>query len=90
MDKQNPDVSKKDQPLLGLEVMWNFVYSGNNQWESEMIYNPVEGRTCRGKITLDSSNILRIRGFYGFSIFGKTQILTRINSSIFRNGLFLP
>jgi uncharacterized protein (DUF2147 family) len=85
LDRQNPDVSRKDRPLLGLEVMWNFIYSGKNQWESGIIYNPVEGRTYRGKITLDSSNILRIRGFYGFSIFGKTQILTKINPSIFRN-----
>ncbi len=78
MDRENPDVSKRERPLWGMNIVWGFTPSGEKLWEGGFIYNPREGKTYKCKLTLENPDRLKVRGFIGVSLIGKTNIWTRV------------
>jgi len=78
VDRENPDPAKKGQPILGLNLVWGFTPAGENVWEGGSIYNPREGKTYRCKMTLENLDTLKVRGFIGISLIGKTNIWARV------------
>lgn len=78
VDRENPDASKRTQPLLGLIMVWGFTFSGGDLWENGFIYDPRDGKTYKCKMTLTSPDVLDVRGFIGISLFGKTNTWTRV------------
>lgn len=72
-DTENPDKSKRIQPLLGLVILKGFVYK-NNQWENGTIYDPESGKTYTCTIWI-SDGKLKVRGYWG--IFYQTQTWTK-------------
>jgi uncharacterized protein (DUF2147 family) len=78
LDFQNPDEKKRKQPILGLEILKDFVYDGDFEWEDGTIYDPRDGETYSCDMTLlENKNELEIRGYIGISLFGKTTTWTR-------------
>lgn len=77
LDRENPNPALRTRTLLGLQLMEGFSYSGRNVWEGGVIYNPDNGKTYKCKITLSAPNRLEVRGFIGFSLFGRTSIWSR-------------
>jgi uncharacterized protein (DUF2147 family) len=78
VDRENPDPAKKEQPILGMNLVWGFTHAGENVWEGGSIYNPREGKTYKCKMTLENPDTLKVRGFIGISLLGKTNIWTRV------------
>ena len=78
IDRENPDASKRERPLLGMNIVWGFTPSGENLWEGGFIYNPRDGKTYKCKLTLENPDRLKVRGFIGVSLIGKTNIWTRV------------
>lgn len=78
MDKKNPDVAKQQAPIIGLSNLLGFTYKGNGAYENGTIYDPANGKTYQCEIKLEG-DILKVRGFIGFSLLGRTEIWTRIN-----------
>ncbi len=78
LDTKNPDARQHSQPILGSTLVRNFRYDGNNTWVDGEIYDGRAGRTYSCKITLTDPNTLRVRGFVGISLLGKTTIWTRL------------
>lgn len=78
-DSKNPDPKLRSRDLVGLTILKNFVFEGGNSWTDGTIYNPKEGKTYSCKLTLIATNKLAVRGFVGFSLFGKTETWTKIN-----------
>jgi len=54
-----------------------FRYTGDNLWEGGRIYNPEDGRKYRCKLWLDGENRLKLRGYVGMSLLGKTETWIR-------------
>jgi len=77
LDRENPNPNLRSHPLLGLQLMEGFSYSGGNVWEEGRIYNPNTGKTYKCKITLSAPNRLEVRGFIGFSLLGRTSVWSR-------------
>ena len=77
VDDKNPDVSKRQRPIQGLEFMNGFRFDGDNVWEDGTIYDPESGKTYSCKMTLEDDNTLKVRGYIGFSFIGRTSIWTR-------------
>ena len=77
LDRNNPDLMLRSRPILGLEIVQNFIYRGNNEWAGGRIYDPKNGKTYSGKMTLVLPNQLDLRGFIGISLFGRTTTWTR-------------
>jgi uncharacterized protein (DUF2147 family) len=78
IDRENPEASKKERPILGMNIVWGFTHSGENLWEGGFIYNPREGKTYKCKLTLENPDTLKVRGFIGISLIGKTNIWTKV------------
>jgi uncharacterized protein (DUF2147 family) len=77
VDKNNPDESKRKNPLLGLINLRGFVYEGNNKWIDGQIYDPENGSDYSCKMELTDANTLEVRGFIGISLFGRTDVWKR-------------
>ena len=76
-DKENPDPALRSRPDLGLELLKDFTFNGDNVWDDGTIYDPKNGKTYSCKMTLEG-NSLRIRGYVVFSLFGRTEVWTRV------------
>jgi uncharacterized protein (DUF2147 family) len=75
-DSKNPNPSLRERNLLGIELFTNFVYK-SEMYENGEIYDPESGKTYDCKITFSGKN-LKVRGYVGISLFGRTEVFERI------------
>lgn len=78
VDKNNPDVSKRKNPTLGLNNLLGFSYEGDGKYENGTIYDPANGKTYKCVITYENDNTLKVRGYIGISMVGRTATWTRV------------
>jgi uncharacterized protein (DUF2147 family) len=76
-DKNNPDKALQSRPDLGLELLKDFTFDGDNVYEDGTIYDPKSGKTYSCKMTIEGTS-LKIRGYIGISLFGRTEVWTRV------------
>ena len=76
MDKNNPDKSKRNTPLMGYLLLKNFIFD-DGIWKDGTIYDPENGKTYSCKITMKDKNTLDVRGFIGISLIGRTDVWKR-------------
>jgi uncharacterized protein (DUF2147 family) len=77
LDHNNPDAALKKTPIIGLSIVHDFSYAGENIWKDGKVYDPKNGKTYKGKMTLVSPAQLDLRGYIGISLLGRTTIWTR-------------
>lgn len=78
-DRHNPDPALRERPLIGLAMLENFVPDDEpGKWRDGTIYNPEDGKTYSCTLTLQENGTLRVRGYVGLPLFGKTQIWSRV------------
>ena len=79
LDKHNPDSKLKSRPVQNLEILSNFVFhSSDNEWNDGDIYDPKSGKTYSCYMVLNNPDELKVRGYIGFSMIGRTNIWTRV------------
>lgn len=77
-DKKNPDPAKQNNPTLGLNNLLGFSYEGKGKYENGSIYDPENGKTYSCVMTLENDNTLKVRGYIGISLIGRTDTWTRV------------
>lgn len=77
LDSENPDPAKRSQVLRGQVIMSGMKYHGSGKWSGGNIYDPKSGRTYGCNVELLANDTLKVRGFLGFALLGKTQEWTR-------------
>ncbi len=77
LDHNNPDPARRQEPISGLVIVRDFHYAGDDLWKDGTVYDPKNGKTYRGKMTLVSHDRLDLRGFIGISLIGRTATWTR-------------
>ena len=71
--------SLKNKPVEGLQILSGLKADGNNQWSDGKLVDPESGKTYSGKLTLsDNGQSLKLRGFVGTPVFGRSQTWQRI------------
>lgn len=75
LDEQNEKAGLRNQPIVGLVILKGFDKDGNT-YEDGTIYDPQNGKTYDCKMTLNGKTV-SIRGFIGFSMFGRTTVWER-------------
>ena len=75
-DEHNKDASQRNRTLRGLPMLSGFT-GGPTEWRGGSVYNPADGGTYRGTITMTGDNSLRLRGCIVAPLC-KTQTWTRI------------
>lgn len=76
-EEQNPYCDKckgdkKDTRIIGMEIMWG-LEQDDDEWEGGKILDPKNGKEYSCYISLEDKNTLKVRGFVGFSLIGRTQ-----------------
>jgi uncharacterized protein (DUF2147 family) len=79
VDDKNPDPNLRKRPIIGLKMMSGFIFDGTNKWKSGSIYDPKNGKTYGGTLTLISQNKLHLSGYVLFSFLRRTTTWTRVN-----------
>ncbi len=77
LDYNNPNPKLRKTPIIGLQILYDFMFAGDNLWTGGKIYNPDNGKTYSGKIILVSPSQLNLRGFIGIELIGKTTTWTK-------------
>ncbi len=80
LDKHNPDPALQSRPSMGLKLLSDFVFD-DDEWEDGEIYDPKSGKTYSCYMEFpdeDDLNRLKIRGFIGVSLLGKTTYWTKV------------
>ena len=76
-DVKNPEPGLKSRPLLGLEILNDFVYD-DGKWTDGKIYDPKSGKTYSCNISLKDNNQISIRGYMGISLIGRSETWKRV------------
>ena len=63
--------------MQGVVILRDMEPNGD-EWSGGNIIDPGNGRTYRCKMELDGPNRLRVRGFLGISLLGRTQVWERV------------
>ncbi|MGI9200847.1 MAG: DUF2147 domain-containing protein [Woeseiaceae bacterium] len=76
-DDRNPNPTLRNRPLDGLVIMTGFEFAGDGHWKNGTVYDPNSGKTYKCSITLIDDNTLKLRGYIGISLFGRSETWTR-------------
>ena len=79
MDGNNPDKEKRSNPIIGLMMLTGFKFDGDDEWKGGDIYDPESGKTYSSYMYLTNMNTLKVRGYVGISLLGRTETWTRTN-----------
>jgi uncharacterized protein (DUF2147 family) len=74
-DAHNPDSSLRDRPLVGMQIMKDFQYSGSDTWSGGTLYAPARGKTVNPDLVLSAPDTLDIKVKAG--LMSKTVTWTR-------------
>jgi uncharacterized protein (DUF2147 family) len=61
-DKKNKDEKLRSRPLKGITMLSGFKPGEDGVWQGGQVYNPNDGGTYSGKITVTDPNTLKLRG----------------------------
>jgi len=79
-DYRNENASLRSRKVIGIPLLWGFKPSSEaNSFESGQIYNGEDGKMYTANISLQPDGKLRLRGYVGTPMFGKTQLWTRVS-----------
>lgn len=67
----------KGKPIIGLVILKDLKKDGK-EYNGGTIMDPNNGKVYKSYIELDGANTLKVRGYVGFSLLGRTQTWTRV------------
>lgn len=77
VDSKNPEEARRKDPIVGLELLRDFVYDGTAAWTKGTIYDPESGKTYSCTIKINDEGKLDVRGYIGVPAFGRSTVWTR-------------
>jgi uncharacterized protein (DUF2147 family) len=77
-DEKNPDKAKQANNIMGLNNLLGFTYAGGKEYEGGSIYDPENGKTYKCVMTLSDANTLKVRGYVGIQMLGRTDTWKRV------------
>ncbi|MCD8403311.1 DUF2147 domain-containing protein [Tenacibaculum finnmarkense] len=63
--------NRKNTPILGMNILTGLKKDGN-EWSGGTIVDPKNGKEYKCYIELENADKLKIRGYIGFAVFGRT------------------
>lgn len=72
----NSEPSESDKDLVGKRIIEGLRYD-DGSWKGGSIYAPDNGKTYQCKMSLEGMDKLKIRGYIGISLIGRTTTWTR-------------
>lgn len=69
--------AKKGKPIKGMVILEGLKKKGSS-WEGGTILDPNSGKVYKCIVSLESKDKLKVRGYVGFSLLGRTQYWERV------------
>ncbi|MEH0155848.1 DUF2147 domain-containing protein [Limibacter armeniacum] len=79
VDELNPKKDLRSRTLEGLVILDGFQYKGDGEWEEGKVYDPDTGNTYSGTIKNNGPNVLKMHGYVGIKLFGRSENWIRID-----------
>ena len=76
LENHHQDEIQRQNPIIGLNLVSDFKFEGDDRWDSGRIYDPESGKTYACKLRLER-DALKVRGYVGLSLFGRTEVWQR-------------
>ncbi|MFM2393554.1 MAG: hypothetical protein RLZZ546_1536 [Bacteroidota bacterium] len=70
--------SNKNKPIEGMRILWDLKKVTDTEYDGGQILNPKTGKIYDCFITLETADKLKVRGYMGISLVGKTQYWYRV------------
>lgn len=67
----------KNKPIEGLVII-NGLTKDGDEWSGGKVLDPKNGKKYKCYITLKDKNTMKLRGYIGFSVFGRTAYWYRV------------
>lgn len=67
----------KDRPILGMQFIRGLEKDGD-EYNGGKLLDPINGKLYKCYITLEDKETLKVRGYIGISLFGRTQYWERV------------
>ena len=80
-DIENPDKELTTRKLLGLMLVTQLDYKGNNVWDDGKIYDPNSGLTFEARIQLTGPETATVRGYWKYRWIGRSMTFHRKDNS---------
>ena len=74
---ENCKGKNKKKPINGLIIIDGLTKNGN-EWSGGKVLDPKNGKKYKCYITLKDKNTMKLRGYIGFSVFGRTAYWYRV------------
>ncbi len=81
VDEHNPDPARRQQLLLGQVILRDMREDAEGALAGGTIYEPDTGRTYRCRIEILDRDRLKVRGFIGLALLGRSQVWTRYTAA---------
>lgn len=81
LDVENPDPALRDQPVCGIKLIGGMRPISLTEYKNGWVYNPRSGDTYSANVEVISADRLKMRGFLGISLLGKSQTWTRVRDA---------
>jgi uncharacterized protein (DUF2147 family) len=79
-DYRNEKPELRSRKVIGMPLIWGFRKTSNpDSFEGGQIYNGEDGKMYSANVTLEADGRLKLRGYAGTPLFGKTQYWTRVS-----------
>ena len=78
IDGHNPDPTLRTRQLCGLTIGSGFRDYDDHRIGYGHLYDPISGHTYRGYGTPTGADVLKLRGFVLFTLFGRTETWYRV------------
>lgn len=76
---ENCKGANKNKPLKGLVII-NGLSKDGDEWNGARILDPKTGNEYKCYITLEAPNKLKVRGYLGFALLGRTQYWYKVTA----------
>lgn len=72
------EAERKDKPVIGMTFLWGLKADTATDWVGGAILDPQNGKIYNAKLSLtEGGKVLRVRGYIGMPILGRSQIWQR-------------
>jgi uncharacterized protein (DUF2147 family) len=75
-DNKNPNPGLRSRLIHGLVIIQNLRFNGK-EWEGGKIYDPESGNDYKIIAELTDNNTLKVRGYIGISLIGRSSVWKR-------------
>ena len=76
IDDKNPNKGLRNRPIQGMVLLTGPKWK-KGEWDDGDIYDPEYGNTYSAMVMMPDKNTLKLRGYMGFSLLGRTTTWVR-------------